>query len=138
LKVIGIVGSRSRDSSKDLEQCKKHFFEVYEEGDQIVSGGCPQGGDRFAEVIAKQFEIPIKIYYAQWKKLGKSAGFARNTYIARDANVLIAVVKSDRKGGTEDTIRKVEKMGGKHIIVIMPLPEPIIMDDPSKFDPLAL
>lgn len=127
MKVIGIVGSRSRDSYADLKQCEKAFWEVYEEGDHIVSGGCPQGGDRFAEVFAKQFEIPIKIHYARWKKLGKSAGFARNTDIAKDADVLIAVVRTDRKGGTEDTVRKAEKMG-KRIVLLLP----------PEFDPLAL
>jgi hypothetical protein len=32
--------------------------------------------------------------------------YARNTQIAEKVSVLIACVASDRKGGTEDTIRK--------------------------------
>jgi len=69
-KWIGIVGCRARDSQKDLEQCEKVFFEHYKEGDYIVSGGCPSGGDRFAEVIAKKHGIPIMIYYPNWEKYG--------------------------------------------------------------------
>ena len=106
MKVIGIVGTRRRNSQKDFLQCEKKFLDVYEDGDEIVSGGCPQGADRYAEVIAKKHQIPIKIYYAQWNKLGKRAGFARNGDIAQDADVLIAVVSDDRSGGTEDTIKK--------------------------------
>src|SRR5438093_282333 len=105
-KVIGIVGSRSRDTEQDLLIVSTAFASVWEEGDTIVSGGCPKGGDRFAEVIAKNLGVPIKIYPAEWGKYGRSAGYKRNTDIARDADVLIASVSSSRTGGTEDTIRK--------------------------------
>ena len=119
MKTIGIIGSRRRDSPKDYKVCEKTFLQVYENGDEIVSGGCPRGGDRFAEIIAKKFQVPIKIYYAQWDKLGKGAGFIRNTYIARDSDVLISLVAPDRKGGAEDTIKKYCKMNKKdsHIIL---------------------
>lgn len=106
MKTIGIIGSRRRDTAEDYAICEKTFLELFEPGDEIVSGGCPQGGDRFAELLAKKYQIPIKIYYAQWSRLGKRAGFARNTDIARDADVLIAVASYDRTGGTEDTMKK--------------------------------
>jgi len=117
MKTIGIVGSRRRNSKEDFEQCLEVFLSIYEVGDEIVSGGCPSGGDNFAEIIAKKHQVPIKIYPAQWNKLGKRAGYARNGDIARDADVLISVVSADRKGGTEDTIKKAEKMGKQIILV---------------------
>jgi hypothetical protein len=52
-KVIGIVGSRRRDAGEDFRACLFAFREVFRDGDRIVSGGCPQGGDRFAECIAR-------------------------------------------------------------------------------------
>lgn len=118
-KVIGIVGSRRRNTGADYDAVLKAFNDVYEKGDTIVSGGCPTGGDAFAEHIAKVSRVDIKIYYAQWHKLGRGAGFARNTDIAQDAGVLIACVAPDRKGGTEDTIRKFVRFhpGGKLILV---------------------
>ena len=116
-KTIAIIGSRRRNSEEDFEQCLKVFLSIYKDGDKIVSGGCPSGGDNFAEMIAKEHQIPITIYYAQWDKLGRGAGYARNTNIAQDANVVIALVASDRKGGTEDTIKKAGKMG-KSIILL--------------------
>lgn len=109
--IIGIVGTRRRDTEDDYLKVLIEFHKVYKDGDEIVSGGCPEGGDRFAEVIAKRLQIPIKIYYARWKKLGKCAGFVRNGDIARDANILIACVSSDRTGGTEDTIKKFGEKG---------------------------
>jgi hypothetical protein len=111
MKIIGIIGCRSRDSKRDLDLLKNKFFEIYEEGDEIVSGGCPQGGDRFAEVIAKENGIPIKIYYPNWKKHGKSAGFKRNVFIAKDSDIILAVVSPERKGGTEHTIKTAKQMG---------------------------
>lgn len=116
MKVIGIVGSRRRNKSTDLRHVEEAFFKVYEDGDEIVSGGCRFGADSFAEYIARQHEIPIKIYYAKWKKLGKVAGFERNPLIARDAQVLIACVAPDRMGGTEDTI---EHFGTKGELIIV-------------------
>ena len=106
MKTIGIIGSRRRNTPADAVLVTNKFLDIYVVGDEIVSGGCPQGADRFAELIAKQRQVPIKIYYAEWDRLGKRAGFARNGSIARDANVLIACVAEDRTGGTEDTIKK--------------------------------
>lgn len=106
MKVIGIIGSRRRDTLHDLTLTEAAFKSVYEPGDTIVSGGCPRGGDRFAEILAKQMNIPIFIHPAEWNRWGRSAGFKRNAYIAADADILIAVVAPDRTGGTEDTIKK--------------------------------
>lgn len=103
---IGIVGSRRRNSTKDFQLVEKTFLSIYQEGDELVSGGCPQGGDFFAEALAKKHQVPIKIHYAKWNLLGKSAGFQRNGTIANEADILIACVSLDRTGGTEDTIKK--------------------------------
>lgn len=116
-KRIGIVGSRRRDSADDYKKVMAAFTELYEPGDWIISGGCPKGGDAFAERIARIKEIPIMIWYAPWKRLGKAAGFARNSDIAAHCDVLIACVAKDRKGGTGDTVKKVRKLGKKVILV---------------------
>ena len=118
MKTIGIIGTRTRNSQTDFKLVRGALAGVYENGDEIVSGGCPQGGDRFAEVLAKTIQIPIKIYYAQWELFGKSAGFRRNDLIARDADVLIACVSEDRKGGTEHTINQYLKLGKIELIII--------------------
>lgn len=119
MKNIGIIGSRRRNIANDYFLVLDAFRGIYEDGDQIVSGGCPQGGDYFAEKIARDHQVPIKIYYAQWKKLGRSAGFARNGDIARDSDVLIACVAPDRTGGTEDTIKKFQKLHPEGQVVLI-------------------
>ena len=118
-KKIGIVGSRRRNAQKDFDKVKEAFLQVYEAGDQIVSGGCPQGADAFAERLAKMLQIPITIHYAQWNKLGKSAGFVRNGDIAREADLLLACIAEDRTGGTEDTITKFRNAHPEGVVVLL-------------------
>ena len=119
MKVIGIVGSRRRNTPEDLKLVEGAFNTIYEPGDTLVSGGCPQGGDRFAEVLAAQRNVPIKIHRAEWNRYGRSAGFKRNTYIAQDADVLIACVAEDRTGGTEDTIKKFHALHHEGQIILV-------------------
>jgi len=117
-KVIGIVGSRRRDSEADFLKVEAAFIDVYKSGDIICSGLCPRGADRFAVVLSKRYETETLWHPAEWEKYGKGAGFKRNLYIARDSDVLIACVAPDRKGGTEDTIEKYLKMGKKQLILV--------------------
>lgn len=116
-KIIGIVGSRRRCSEEDRSALFNQFTRLYKEGDRIISGGCSQGGDFFAEEIAKRRGIPIIIHHAAWSKLGRGAGIIRNTKIAEECDILIALVASDRTGGTEDTIKKALKLE-KSVIII--------------------
>jgi hypothetical protein len=109
MKKIGIVGTRRRDSAGAFREVEKKFFELYEEGDWIVSGGCAKGGDRFAEVIAKKHGIPIIIFYPNWGKYKKGAGLVRNRDIAVESDVLIGCVAKDRTGGTENTLEQFRK-----------------------------
>jgi len=116
MKIIGIIGTRKRNMLKDFQKTKDKFFEIYEEGDWICSGGCKKGGDRFANEIAEKEGIPILTFYPNYKRYSRGAPFVRNTFVAEKANVIIAcVVNSEdgldevlkrKTGGTEDTIRK--------------------------------
>ena len=117
MKWIGIVGSRRRNTFNDKHAVEHAFWKIYDYGDRIVSGGCPRGADAFAEKIAKDNGIPILLFYPDWSK-GRWAGFARNTEIAKQADMLIACVADDRKGGTEDTVTKYKKTGKDKLILV--------------------
>lgn len=112
VKTIGIVGSRRRDSDKDFDLVHKVFRDLYNPGDTICSGLCPKGGDRFAVVLANEYDTLTLWFPAEWNKYGKSAGFRRNDDIAKNSDLLIACVAEDRKGGTEDTISKFVRFHG--------------------------
>jgi hypothetical protein len=117
-KVIGVVGSRRRATDSDYEKCGAAILSILKPGDRLVSGGCPTGGDAFAERFAKVYGLTITIHYPNWNGPAKrGAGFVRNTKIAEDCDVLIALVAEDRTGGTEDTVKKAMKLGKKVIYV---------------------
>ena len=127
---IGIVGSRRRDSHEDYSAVVNVFADLVEElgipfeeaGKYIiiVSGGCPKGGDRFAEIIADTIGAKKEIYYPDKSQLPANPqrwdfariNYARNTLVANGCDILIACVSEDRKGGTEDTIKKFTKSCG--------------------------
>ena len=124
-KVIGIIGTRRRDTPSVRRLIEDQLWKVYEKGDIICSGGCPQGGDKFAESIAKSEGIPILIYYPNYKKFKQSAPMIRNTDIAENSDIIIACVMHPedgvvkvllrKEGGTEDTLRKFIKLKEQNI-----------------------
>lgn len=127
MKKIGIIGTRKRNTRTDYQLVHDTFFEVYEEGDWIVSGHCPKGGDAFAEKIAYDYGIPILLFPP---KRGKTRGehvqnlFDRNTSVAEQSDIIIACLVNPSQtldeiyartsGGTEDTIRKFLNTVGYH------------------------
>jgi hypothetical protein len=100
---------------------EQKLLELYEDGDVLVSGGCPQGADRFAEKFAKNEGTPILIIYPNYKKYGRGAPIVRNGSVANSSDVIIACVINPedgideilkrKSGGTEDTLKKFVKRG---------------------------
>jgi len=129
-KKIIIIGSRRRNNESDYHQVLSEFKKWYDNGDVIISGGCPKGADHFAEIIAAKMNMTEKngqlvIHRPDENKKPKTGAprhqwaqwfYKRNTIVAQEANpntVVIACVSPDRKGGTEDTLRKIERHLGK-------------------------
>lgn len=117
-KVIGIVGSRRRNTPEDFNIVKTAFINIYKPGDEICSGFCQTGADKFAITLSRQYHTPSQWYRAEWKKFGPTAGHLRNQLIAEYSDKLIACVAEDRTGGTEDTIEKYLKLGKTELILV--------------------
>lgn len=135
MKKIIIIGSRRRNDQKDFDDVYKVFKKVYNDGDIIISGGCPKGGDRFAEIIARRLGLteknskliihrPIMPPKGSPKWMYAQKFYDRNTLVATETegnSVVIACVSEDRKGGTEDTLKKVyihDKIDIKNIYLV--------------------
>lgn len=131
---VGIVGTRRRDLHADFLRVRSAFARVtmkYKRwGDDvtIVSGGCLQGGDRFAVDLASRFRTrfvehkPDRYAYPDMPEPWRSTkqNYDRNTLIARDSiDVLIACVAPDRTGGTEDTITKWQRAHPTGLLVLV-------------------
>ena len=105
---VAVVGSRDFDDFDYLSailDCTRNLPGI----DLIISGGA-RGADRLAEQYAKQHTIPIKIFYAEWDKYGKSAGYRRNIDIINEAEMVIAFWDGKSKG-TKHSIDLAKKQG---------------------------
>lgn len=76
---------------------------------EIVSGGA-KGVDSLGELLARENQIPVKLFLAEWGKYGKRAGYLRNTQMANYADALIAVWDY-RSPGTRHMIHQMEGKG---------------------------
>ena len=97
-KVI-IAGSRGFSNYKLLkEQCNKYLREKRRTCNIIIVSGHARGADTLGERYAQDEGFALEVYPAQWKKLGKQAGYRRNEQMAEVADALIAFWDGESKG----------------------------------------
>ncbi len=97
-KVI-IAGSRGFSNYKLLkEQCNKYLREKRRTCNIIIVSGHARGADTLGEMYAQDEGFALEVYPAQWKKLGKQAGYRRNEQMAEVADALIAFWDGESKG----------------------------------------
>jgi len=66
----------------------------------IIHGGA-KGADQFAGEFARQWVYDEEVYPANWKGLGKRAGYARNAeMVAAGADICLAFIKNNSRGAT--------------------------------------
>ena len=63
----------------------------------IISGGA-RGVDRLGQRFAKENDIHLEIYRADWDSYGKAAGYRRNVQMAEVADALAAFWDGESKG----------------------------------------
>ena len=95
MKLI-IAGSRTFGNYKLLST---HLDDICARFDitEIVSGTAA-GADSLGELYAKEHNIPVKRFPADWKKYGKSAGYRRNALMAQYADACICFSVDDSRG----------------------------------------
>ena len=107
---IAVVGSRGFDDygllSSKLRKCIPFI---------LVSGGAI-GADSLAEKFADEHSLEKKIFPAEWKKYGRSAGYRRNITIVENSDLVIAFWDGVSKG-TNHTINISKKRGKKLYVV---------------------
>lgn len=109
MKVI-IAGGRDYDEFKVLYTAMNKFL-ILHPITEVVYGGA-QGADAFGACWAADQHIPVKLFPADWKTLGKAAGPIRNHDMAKYADWLVAFWDG-RSRGTKNMIDNAfkEKIG---------------------------
>lgn len=64
---------------------------------EVVSGAA-RGVDRLGAAWARARGIPVKLFPAEWDRLGKVAGRVRNRQMAEYADALVAVWDGESRG----------------------------------------
>lgn len=76
---------------------------------EIVHGGA-RGADALADEWARSRGIPVRVYEADWKSYGRSAGPIRNSYMLTDSNP-DCVVAFPGGPGTKNLVDKAKSLG---------------------------
>lgn len=84
---------------------------------EVVSGGC-YGTDRLGETYARNLNLPLKVFPADWT-LGRKDGPVRNIEMMNYADQLIAFWDG-RSKGTEHIIKYCRKLGKTCRVIQIP------------------
>lgn len=105
VKVIIAGGRDLTDYEVCLRGVEHSGFDITE----VVSGHA-RGADTLGEQFAKQTNLPLKLFPADWSKHGRAAGPIRNNAMAAYADALIALWDGSSKG-TRHMIQQARKLG---------------------------
>jgi predicted nucleic acid-binding protein len=111
MKVI-IAGSRDITDYQFVKEAIEAAIETSGFVITEVIFGCAKGVDTLGEKWARENNIPIAHFPADWKQYGKRAGHLRNSQMADYGEALIAA-RIDETPGTTNMIEIAEKKGLK-------------------------
>ncbi len=113
----GIVGTRTFNNFSLFQSVMWKLRLADGNITRLISGGC-RGADKLAERYSMVYNIPIKVFYPDWKTYGKSAGPIRNKSIVKASDFVVAFWDHTSKG-TLSSINLAKSFGKPiHIIDI--------------------
>jgi len=127
--LLAVGGSRRRDTAADRDQVLLAVVDRVERARDrpvvLVSGGCAQGADRSAELVAAAMGLTMIRFLPEPAPKGSARWVhtallhARNSRVVGLGHDLLAQVAADRTGGTEDAVRKAHALG-KTVTLLLP------------------
>ncbi len=118
LKVM-VTGSRTFDDESVVTGSVEEMVYLARESERdilFIEGGA-RGLDRMVKNYCVSKGYPVKTVVAEWDKLGKSAGYIRNSAMAEECDVGIAFWDMNSKGTKHAMIEliKKDKLAGVYI-----------------------
>ena len=107
---VAVIGSRTFNDYDEVKSVLSTLKITL-----LISGGA-KGADSLGEKYAKENNIETKIFYPDWSKHGKKAGFLRNSDIINEAELIIAFWDKSSKG-TKDSLDKALKLNKRVLII---------------------
>ena len=105
---ILVTGSREWGDAQELRFALIRAATPYLPAAVVVHGACPTGADAMAAEWAADMGVPTEPHPADWDRLGKAAGPARNAeMVALGADLCLAFFKEGSGNrGTSDCAEK--------------------------------
>ena len=103
-----VTGSRNyTDTQKIRKILDEHFKNIGKF--VLISGACPTGADYIAEVWAKDNNIEVERFPANWKLYGKRAAYIRNQEMVNSGVTICLAFPLGESRGTTMTINLARK-----------------------------
>lgn len=80
---IIVAGSRDFNNYELVKNILDEYMEYPQFKNPVIVSGGARGADSLGERYAKENNLQLEIYPADWNRYGKSAGYKRNVEIAR-------------------------------------------------------
>jgi hypothetical protein len=108
MKVL-ICGSRGHNADSEYQELKSLLNDEYEfmwwYDLTVIHGACPNSPDEFGDRLKDEFpQLTLERFPADWERLGKRAGFARNVEMVQEAPDLVVALWDGHSKGTLHTI----------------------------------
>lgn len=113
MKVIIAGGRDITDYELVLSAVSESKYEITK-----VISGMAQGVDKLAVRYAKENDLPLDEYWAEWNFYGAAAGPIRNRQMAQNADALIAIWDGKSRG-TKNMIEEATKRNLKVFVKLL-------------------
>ena len=93
---IIVAGSRDFTNYKLMQQKLDHLLQ--NKSNICIVSGAAKGADKLGERYARDRQLQLKQFFANWNLYGKSAGYKRNEKMAQNADALVAFWDGKSRG----------------------------------------
>lgn len=106
---VAIVGSRRWPDPAVVRSAVRSFVDALPAGTVVVSGGAA-GVDTWAEQAARRRGLAVVVIRADWRRLGRRAGYVRNAEVVERSDRVVAFWDGVSPG-TGHTVRIARRRG---------------------------